>query len=209
MDTPDNPPSRGKGKRSYRGHVQAEVRDRTRQRIIEATIALYSEAWIDQITLEQVAQRAGVTVQTVLRHFGSKEALIGAAGRQANDAEQARRGEVPVADIGGAIAYLMDHYETTGDQVLRGLAQEDRHPAVAVLMEEGRAGHRAWVARVFGAYLAQRSGADRERLLAQLITICDVYTWKLLRRQAGLSREQTALAIHELLLPLLADRPEK
>jgi hypothetical protein len=43
-------------------------------------------------------------------------------------------------------------------------------------------------------------------LLAQLVTVCDVYTWKLLRRQAGLSREQTALAIRELLRPLVGDR---
>ncbi len=209
MNTPDKPPSLAKGKRSYRGHVQAEVRDRTRQRIVEATIALYSEAWIDQITLEQVAQRAGVTVQTVLRHFGSKEALIGAAGRQANDAERARRGDITVSDIDGAIAYLVDHYESKGDQVLRGLAQEDRHPAVAALMEEGREGHRAWVAHVFRTYLEQRTGTDRERLFAQLVTICDVYTWKLLRRQAGLSREQTALAMHEILRPLLTERPEE
>lgn len=208
MDSVNKYPGRRKAKRSYRGHVQAEVRALTRQRIIEAMIALYAESWLDQITLDQVAKQAGVTVQTVLRHFGTKEALIAAAGRQVNDAENARRADIPVADLEGALAYLMDHYETVGDQVLRGLAQEGRYPELAVLMEEGRVGHRAWVARVFSTYLEQRSGADRDRLLAQLVAICDVYTWKLLRRQAGLSREQTALAIRELLLPLLADRPE-
>ena len=208
MDNHDKYAARGKAKRSYRGHVQAEVRALTRQRIIDAVITLYAESWIDQITLEQVAKDAGVTVQTVLRHFGTKEALIGAAGRQVNDAENARRGHIPVGDVDGAIAYLMDHYETIGDQVLRGLAQEGRYPELAVLMEEGRVGHRTWVAHVFGSYLEQRSGADRDRLLAQLVAVCDVYMWKLLRRQAGLSREQTALAIRELLLPLLTDRPE-
>jgi hypothetical protein len=39
--------------------------------------------------------------------------------------------------------------------------------------------------------------------LAQLVAICDVYTWKLLRRDAGLSRKQTELALVELLEPLL------
>jgi hypothetical protein len=33
--------------------------------------------------------------------------------------------------------------------------------------------------------------------------VCDVYTWKLLRRDAGLSRRQTELALLELLGPLL------
>ena len=33
--------------------------------------------------------------------------------------------------------------------------------------------------------------------------MCDVYTWKLLRLDAGLSRRQTQIALHELLGPLL------
>jgi AcrR family transcriptional regulator len=205
MDASDRPSSSKTTKRPYRGHVQAEVRALTRQRIIAAAIALYAESWIDQITLEQVAQRAGVTIQTILRHFGTKEAVIAAAGRQVNDAEIARRADVPVADLDGVISYLLNHYETQGDLVLRGLAQEGRYPALAPFMEEGRVEHRAWVARVFGSALAQWSGVDHERLLAQLVAVCDVYTWKLLRRQAGLSREQTALALRELLLPLIAD----
>ena len=44
---------------------------------------------------------------------------------------------------------------------------------------------------------------DRRRRLAQLVSICDVYTWKLLRKDAGLSRRQTELALIELLQPLM------
>ena len=153
MDRPDKPGLRGRAKRPYRGNVQAEVRALTRQRIIEAMIGLYAEFWIDQITLDQIAKHAGVTVQTILRHFGTKEGLLAAAGRQVNDAENARRADIRVADLDGAIAYLMEHYETVGDQVLRGLAQEGRYPELAALMEEGRVGHQAWVARIFSSYL--------------------------------------------------------
>jgi len=207
MDTFDESTSGGKAKRAYRGHVQAEVRALTRQRIIDAMVGFFAEAWIDQITLDQVAQQAGVTVQTILRHFGTKEALVAAAARQLIDAENARRAELPIDDLDGAITYLMNQYEAAGDQLMRALAQEGRYPGIATFMEEGRLGHRTWVARVFGPYLHRQSGEDRDRLLAQLVAVCDVYMWKLLRRQAGLSREQTALAIRELVLPLLADRP--
>src|SRR5215469_11979235 len=41
--------------------------------------------------------------------------------------------------------------------------------------------------------------------MAQIVAVCDVYTWKLLRRDAGLSRPQTELALAELLIPLLED----
>jgi hypothetical protein len=43
---------------------------------------------------------------------------------------------------------------------------------------------------------------ERARRLAQLVAVCDVYTWKLLRRDAALSRRQTELAVIELLQPL-------
>lgn len=193
-------------KRTYDGHVQAEVYARTRQRIVEAAMALYAESWIDQITLDQVAQRAGVTIQTVIRHFGTKEALLSAAGQQQTETETQRRVDVPVGDLDQIVAYLLHHYETQGNQVLRGLAQEGRYPMLAVFMEEGRIQHRAWVERAFGPYLEQRPGADRERLLAQLVAVCDVYTWMLLRRQANLSLEQTALSIRELLLGVITNR---
>jgi hypothetical protein len=38
------------------------------------------------------------------------------------------------------------------------------------------------------------------------VTVCDVYVWKLLRRDAGLSRRQTELALVELLEPMLEGR---
>ncbi|MFD1732876.1 TetR/AcrR family transcriptional regulator [Deinococcus malanensis] len=73
-----------KPRRSYRGTAQAGIAARTRELILEAMLTLAAERWLDQITLDQVASRAGVTVQTVLRHFESKEQLISAAGQHAH-----------------------------------------------------------------------------------------------------------------------------
>jgi hypothetical protein len=49
-------------------------------------------------------------------------------------------------------------------------------------MAVGREGHRAWVQRVFGT-------VDR---VNELVVITDVYAWKLLRRDRGLSAGETA-----------------
>jgi hypothetical protein len=49
------------------------------------------------------------------------------------------------------------------------------------------------------------SGPLRRRRLAQLVAICDVYVWKLLRRDARLSRKQTELALIEMLTPLIEE----
>jgi hypothetical protein len=94
---------------------------------------------------------------------------------------------------------LADHYEELGDRVLKMLAEEDRVPGLRQIADRGRSLHRQWCARVFAPTLAGRAGVERRRRLAQLVAICDVYTWKLLRRDAGLSRRQTELALVELL----------
>ena len=87
---------------------------------------------------------------------------------------------------------LVAHYEELGDRVLRLLGEEDR----------GRVYHRQWCARVFAEALVGLKSTDRKRHLAQVVAICDVYMWKLLCRDAGLSRDQTELALIELFAPL-------
>jgi hypothetical protein len=59
--------------------------------------------------------------------------------------------------------------------------------------------HREWVERTFPALIGNRRGAARQRRIAQLAATTDVETWKLLRRDHGLSPKQTQTAIKELL----------
>lgn len=194
-------------KRPYRGHVQAEVAALTAQRILQAAIALYDEQWLDHITLEQVAERAGVTVQTVIRRFGSKEQLIAEVGRHLYLQGLEQRNEAPIGDIAGALENLLAHYDTVGKRLLRSLSQEERDPLLHQLMEEGRQAHRAWVERVFAPWLPALDPPRRARLVAQLVAVTDVYVWKLLSHDMKLDREQTRVALQELVQALLAPVP--
>jgi AcrR family transcriptional regulator len=189
-------------KRPYRMRARAEAAAETGRRILEAVIELHTERFFDQVSLEDIAERAGVTVQTVIRRFGNKERLIEAATEAANRQVVRQRDRAPVGDIEGAVKNLVDHYEEWGDGVLRLLAQEERVPALRSVTDTGRALHYQWVERTFAPLLAERTGKARQRLLAELIALCDVYFWKILRRDLGLSREQTEIAIREVILAL-------
>ena len=189
-------------KRPYRMQARAEAAAETGRRILEAVIELHRERFFDQVSLEDIAERAGVTVQTVLRRFGSKEQLIEAAAEEGNRQVTHQRDQAPVGDIEGAVKNLMEHYEEWGETALRLLAQEERVPAFRAVTDAGRALHHEWVERTFAPLLAERTGTARQRLLAELIAICDVYFWKLLRRDLRLSREQTELALKEMILAL-------
>jgi AcrR family transcriptional regulator len=193
-------------RRPYRMVARAESAAATGERILDAAVEVFWELPPDQMSLDEVARRAGVTVQTVIRRFGGRDQLFAAAGEREAERVRSQRDQAHAGDIAGAVRVLVDHYEALGDRVLRLLAEEERVPELREIVDRGREYHHDWCARVFAPALEGLAGADRRRRIAQLVAICDVYTWKLLRRDSGLSRRQTELALVELLEPLLEER---
>jgi AcrR family transcriptional regulator len=178
--------------------TRAAAAEATRERILDAACDAFLASWYDDVTLRDLATAADVALQTVVNHFGTKEALYGAAVERISDAIESRRYDVEPGDVEGVVAALIDDYDRTGDFILRMLAEEGRIAVVEPGLARGRRGHQGWVAHVFSAALTSLRGAARQRRLAQLVAVTDVYTWKLLRRDKGLSRDQTILAVCEL-----------
>jgi AcrR family transcriptional regulator len=193
-------------RRPYTMVARAEAAAATRARILDAAVEAFWELPGEQVSLDEVARRAEVTVQTVIRRFGGREGLFVAAAEREAEKVRRQRDEAPVGDVRGAVRVLVDHYDEMGDRVLRLLAEEERVPGLREVAERGRVLHREWCARVFAPALEGRAGAERHRLLTQLVAVCDVYTWKLLRPDGGLGRRQTELALVELIEPLLERR---
>jgi AcrR family transcriptional regulator len=185
--------------RPYRMDARAAAAQATRARILDIAYTQFLDRWYDEVTLRDTAKEAGVALQTVVNHFGTKENLFSAAAERFSASIAETRGGVLPDDISGAAAALVADYEQTGDTNLRMLALEERVPAVAEGLASGRRIHREWVERIFPTALSNLRGARRRRCLAELLTITDVLTWKMLRRDHGLSRAQTADAIRELL----------
>ncbi len=186
-------------KRQYTMSARADAARQTGERILTAAFDRFEVAVFDEVTLDQIAADAGVTVQTVIRRFGSKEGIIRALTHVMQAQVAAQRSDAPVGDVAGAVTNLLAHYEAVGDLMMHLLRQENRVPAFAEVTARGRTVHAEWCARVFAPWLDARSGVGRRRLSAQLVAICDVYTWHLLRRQQGLTQRQTTLALLELL----------
>ncbi|MCW2782294.1 MAG: TetR/AcrR family transcriptional regulator [Marmoricola sp.] len=191
-------------KRTYTMRVRADGVEETRRRILQATFDLHSERLISEIVLDDVAERAGVSVQTVLRQFGSRGGLLEATATYANGVVVEER-RAPVGDVVAAVRTIVEHYELRGHTALMMLAQEGSDPSIRGVTEMGRQTHRAWVEECFAPYLVQRRGAAREALIDLLVVSTDVYTWKLLRRDRGLSRATTEQRMTQLLNSLLGE----
>jgi AcrR family transcriptional regulator len=196
-------------RRAYRLGARAAAVDETRSRIVEAAIEAFLADWYDEVTLRQVAKDAGVALATVVNHFGTKEQLFAAGVDVLQPRIEALRDSAPPDDLGAAVAIVVDHYEATGDAIIRALAMEDRVPALKPVLARGRRFHRAWVERVFAVPLAEvPSGARRRRAVAAYVAALDVYVWKRLRRDICLSRADTITVMHDLAAGLGTQRTE-
>ncbi|HXR61026.1 MAG TPA: TetR/AcrR family transcriptional regulator [Solirubrobacterales bacterium] len=193
----------GKSKRPYRMKARAKAAEATRKKILDVVEAAFAELFFDEITLSEIAKRAGVSVQTVIRHFESKEGLFLVSYLQTAEKMGADRGPLPIGDPEKIIADLVDHYERFGDRILWMLAQEERESILKHLADAGRVYHLQWCRQAFAPALDELRGKGYERRLAQFVAATDIYVWKLLRRDRGLSKPQTKLAMRELIEPLM------
>lgn len=185
--------------RPYRMAARAEAAEATVRRVLEVALRLFTDNPYDEVPLEGVAAEAGVTKRTVLRRFGSKEALFAEAMTLAKETMIAHRQEAPVGDVAGIVANVVGQYEQWGANRLRLLEQEDRIPLVGEWVRGGREWHWSWVTRVFAPQLQGLRGAERKRRHAALVVLTDVYTWRLLRLDQGLSRRETERTLVELI----------
>ena len=181
--------------------VRAESADGTRRRVLEAAIDELSQRRVSEVRLEDVATRAGVTVQTVLRIFGRKSVLLESALEPLRDRIFQQRESAEPGDVEGTISALFDHYEDMGDFVIRNLAEEQDVPELREWLKRGRKAHRQSMQRQFAPQLAGRE--DRKLVLDCLVIACDVYTWKLLRRDAARSRKEAEACVRLLVRRIL------
>lgn len=184
--------------------ARADEAERTGERILNAMLQRFATLPYGQIRLEDVATDAGVTVQTVIRRFGSKSALLVTVVERELGKIVASRAASAGATPRATVDALADHYELYGALILKMYAEADLAEGLGETAKYGRAYHVDWCRTAFAA--AAEHGADdakRERRLSQIVAVCDARTWSILRLESGLSIAQTKRALYEMLSPIL------
>ena len=184
--------------RNYRLQARAMGVERTRERILGQAQDRFFTLPYDEVRLGDIALAAGVSEQTLLNHFSSKERLLLAVAEFIGPEVEGLRGPVVPGDVDAAVRGLMRQYERYGDANVRLVAVAERIPALDRAVEVGRRSHTAWLETTFADSLPTDPAASR-RALAALYAVTDVGTWKLLRRDLGRSRRDTAAVLAALL----------
>jgi AcrR family transcriptional regulator len=176
--------------------------EETRQRILEATLALHSEKGIFGTSWQDIAQRADVSVGTVYKHFPSLDELVPACGElmyaitrppSLEDAPQIFAGAHSLEErLERLISELFDFYER-GASYIETDFQERQLPAV----QEWEA---YWRATIEGLACEALSpvGPD-ERTVRAVGALLDFYVFKSFSER-GIPIEEATKIMNEVVL---------
>lgn len=196
---PDQKSPRPPATRPYRKTARAQSERATGEAILDAALEAFASEPFDRVTLSRIAEASRVTVQTVLRRFGSKEQLFETLVERERPRILAARDLPDTADFDSALEALVRHYEVDGDLVLHLVTQERLFAPIRRVVDGGRRVHREWVERHCGGLLDCRQETDRETVIHAAIAATDLSTWKLLRRDLGLGEAEVVAIMTALL----------
>lgn len=191
-------------KRPYQMSKRAETAAQTERGIFAVTVALWRERPLGDITLEEIAERAGVSTRTIIRRYGSKEGLFETCVKRSSSDMENNRDQATVGDVEDIIHCLLTDYEIHGDAMVRTLAAEDQLDVAKRVLVSGREQHRAWCERMFSPFLPEPADATYEQELIAFIAATELYLWKLLRRDLGHSFSDTRRTFMRLVNGLIA-----
>ena len=186
--------------RGYRPPRRSTRGDATRRKIMKAVHDLLAEGAFHEATVEEVADRAGVSRATVYLHFRSRLDMIDAIcdAFADNEALQRAKGAIEEPDLTKAAEAAIENsvrFWASEDAVfaeLYGVVAVD--PAAHAFVERQRADRRRHMER-----LANRLHAGKRlqrRALAQLMLLTSYETYRELRAE-GLNQRDIVAALQE------------
>ena len=156
------------------------------------------------MSLNEIAQAAAISHQTVLNHCGSKAGVLLAAGELFSEQVRDLEDDAVAGDVASVVRTTCRRYEALGDTNARWAAISRGRPR-SPTASPGPARVQSWLQDMLGELMPGDDEPDeRRRVLLGLHAALDVFTWKLLRRDLGLSQEQTEQQLTDLVLGVLA-----
>jgi len=187
----------------------------TRRQILRAARRLFAEHGYANTSVQQIAEEAGVAVQTVYSSVGSKAALVLAlnnlideeAGVEQLRAELAREGD-PVQLIGKAVHLTRQLNERCGDIVRVLLSAEPAEPEAAAAVADGMHRHEqgaTGLAQRLAGLGVLRPDVNKERAAAVLSMMTSPTNWRDLTERAGWTFDESEAWLTTSLVQLLLE----
>lgn len=176
--------------RRYELKQRAERQAETRQRIVEAVVALHREIGPARTTISGIAERAGVERLTVYRHFADETSMYQACSAHfadqvaAPDPAEWKDIADPVERLRASLLVFYDYYRRGEDMLVHVVRDAPQLPALAAVL----APWGAFVGAVRDGLLEgwEAPVPTRARLAAAVAHALRFETWYSLSRSEGL-----------------------
>lgn len=186
--------------RAYKSTLREDQAKATRQRIVDALIEQASQTGRSDFSIAEVAARAGVAERTVYRYFPTREALLDAVGGAIEAGARAVEPEGP-EDVAASVRALYAWFEENEALVeashVTGVGSEVRARGRRVRGERAR--------KMIDAWASALTDAERRRAFAVFRTMFGSFTWRTMRRELGMSAEETIDAVEWVVGLVMAD----
>ena len=197
--------------RKYVKKRRAEQEAETRQRIVEAMVALHREVGPARTTISAIAERAGVERLTVYRHFPDERSMFEActahyATEEPGPEPAAWAGiEDPAERLRAALVAFYDYYRRAEDVLTHAARDVGQLPELAAVLSPWE----EFVGRVRKDLLEGwvAAGPARERLAAAIGHALRFETGRSLVRNEGLNDGEVAELMVDLARAAPADSP--
>jgi AcrR family transcriptional regulator len=191
-------------KRSYQLKERAQRQAQTRQRIVDATVALHQELGPGATTVAEIARRAGVSRLTVYNHFPTDGDLFAACQQQflsenpVPELTQALKLAQPDERVRAVLTLLYQSFRRQAPMSSKVLRDRATLPALDALLMRTRDANIEQLKKSLAAGFGAK-GAAGTRLRALIALALDFWTWQRLT-QEGLTDKKAA----ELMASLVA-----
>jgi AcrR family transcriptional regulator len=192
--------------RAYRSALRIEQTGQTRERILETFMEMLAEPGTHDVTIPELAKRAGVSVRTAFRHFPTRDALFDGLNESWNAAQPTRLPRTPESFA----AYVRSLYAGFAERESLVRATRQSKP-----LQEARARRkpqqRKHMAELFAPVTRHLDDRDARKAAAVLHVLAGSDTWLTMRDVWELTPDEaadaSAWAIETLIAQLKARKP--
>jgi AcrR family transcriptional regulator len=193
----------GKARRPYASRLRERQQDETRNLILQALGEEILRSRPGEFSLPEVAERAGVSVRTVYRHFGSREQLV-----EAMQAYAVRRvTPAPPTTLEELLAFPPKLFATF-DAHAPWVEAMVRAGVGSAVRSAGKPGRIALFKALTAPAVAHLPPEEALAVQALVKHLVSAETWLAMREDFGVSGEAAGHAVSRTLRALLGALPE-
>jgi AcrR family transcriptional regulator len=187
--------------RQYRSPLRETQHEQTRGRILDAAVRQVAEEGFGELTIPLVAERAGVSLRTVYRHFATKEALLEQIGELRDRQIGVLGPPLSIEHLLAGTPGLFESFDANDDLV----RASDASRAGREVHDTARRRRAAALSEIFEDVARDLTPVETRRLLASVQVLWNTRAWLTMHDTWGMDGKEAGAAAQWAMAALIEE----